>query len=143
MRIAKRSSKLPARRSPVSSPSRNQSLNPKSNRSLRPKPRLSLKPKPSPSLGLNRSPRPRPKTSHERYHGEPAAEDQQCRRSPIRRSLNESPGRFEYRPIRAIGTRLGGLLSDRGAGVEHLFPEKRAGSVDDGGKSTRRGGFRR
>ena len=80
----KRSSKSPAKRSPVSNPSR--------------RPMRSEGPKPSS--------RARPaKRSHERHHGEPAPKDQQRRRSPIRRPHDESPGRLEYRTIREIGAR--------------------------------------
>ena len=91
---------------------------------------------PSPSLNPSRSRRPKRRSnpsprrqarrSHERHHGEPAPKDRQCRRSPIRRPHDEGPGRFEYRPIRAIGARVGRLLSDRGAGVGRLLPGERA-----------------
>ena len=78
--------------------------------------------------------------SHERHHGEPAPKDQQCRRSPIRRPHDEGPGRFEHRPIRAIGARVGRLLSHRGAGVGRVLSGKRASGLDGGTERTNRCG---
>ena len=63
----------------------------------------------------------RPRSSHERHHGEPAPKDQQCRRSPIRRPHDEGLGRIEHRTIREIGARVGRLLSDCGAGVGRVL----------------------
>src|SRR5450759_6032561 len=94
MKIVKRLSKSPAKRSHVSSPSR------------------------------------KPRRSHERHHGEPTPKDRQRRRSPIRRPHDESLGGFEYRAIREIGARAGGLLSDRGIGIGRVLPGKRARGLD-------------
>ena len=97
-------------------------------------------PKPKPPLMadcriLHRSPRRRPRRSHERHHGEPAPKDQQCRRSPIRRPHDESPGRIEHRTIREIGARVGRLLSDRGARVGRVLSGNRPGGLDGGTES--------
>ena len=75
-------------------------------------------------------PGPNPQSSHERHHGEPAPEDRQRRRSPIRRPHDEGRGRLEHRAIREIGARVGRLLSHRGTGVGRLLPGKRLGAVD-------------
>ena len=53
-------------------------------------------------------------------------QDQRSRRSPIRRAHDEGPGCLEHRSIRAIGARVGRLLSDRGAGVGRVLSGKRA-----------------
>ena len=79
-----------------------------------------------------------PRRSLERHHSEPAAQDRQCRRSAIRRSHDEGHGCFKHRPIRAGGARIGRLLSQRGAGIEHLFPEKRADRACRRGQRTTR-----
>ena len=98
--------------------------------------RQALSPTVEPSPAGTRRPKPtaadQGRRSHERHHGEPAPQDQQCRRSPIRRPHDESPGRLEHRTIREIGARVGRLLSDRGAGVGRVLSGKRAGGLDGG-----------
>ena len=89
-------------------------------------------PSPRPQRRSNQSPSRYPRRSLERDHSEPAAQDQQCQRSPIRRSDDESHGRLKHRPIRESGARIGRLLSQRGVGLEHLLPGEHAGSTDDG-----------
>ena len=115
----------PKPESKAQSPKPEAKAGPKAKAEAKPKPKPQPTPSPSQSQRRsNRSPSRHPRRSHERHHGEPAAQDQQCRRSPIRRSHDESPGRFKHRPIREIGARVGRLLSQRGAGVEHLLSGK-------------------
>jgi hypothetical protein len=61
----------------------------------------------------------------------PAPKDRQRRRSPIRRPHDEGPGRFEYRPIRAIGARVGRLLSHVELGLGVCFRGTGSGGIDD------------
>ena len=86
--------------------------------------RQALAPFPARSPSPKRPKPARPRRSHERHHGEPAPEDRQRRRSPIRRAHDEGPGRLEHRTVREIGARAGRLLSDRGAGLERLLPAR-------------------
>ena len=65
---------------------------------------------------------PRP---DERHHRQPAPQDQERRRPPIRRPHHEDPGRVQYRPVRAGGARLGRLCAHGGAGAERLFSRHR------------------
>ena len=97
------------------------------------------KPEPEPSRSQAQAKRSR-RRSHERHHGEPAPQDQQCRRSPIRRPHDESLGRLEHRTIREIGARVGRLLSDRGAGVGRVLSGKRASGLDGRTERTNRCG---
>ena len=60
-------------------------------------------------------------------HGKLAPQDQQCRRSPSGGAHDESPGCIEHRTIRKIGARLGGLLSDGGAGILRVLSGKGTG----------------
>ena len=110
---------------------------PPSARTFQPKP--DAKPRAEAQAESSRSQRS-PRRSHERHHGEPAPQDQQCRRSPIRRPHDEGLGRLEHRPIREIGARVGRLLSDRGAGVGRVLSGKRAGGPDGGTERTNRCG---
>ena len=108
---------------------------------FQPKPEAEPKPsRRSPSLTPTRRAEPATRRNHERHHGEPAPQDQQCRRSPIRRPHDESLGRLEHRTIREIGARVGRLLSDRGAGVGRVLSGKRAGGLDGGTERTNRCG---
>ncbi len=70
---------------------------------------------PGARIPSSRSRSRRPGKNHERLRGEPAPEDRQRRRSPIRRPHHESARRLEHRAIRKFRARAGRLHADRGA----------------------------
>ena len=68
----------------------------------------------------------KPRRNHDRYHTKPASQDQQCQRSSICRSDDESHRRVEYRTIREVGARPGReLLSGCGDGFGRMLSSGR------------------